>query len=94
VSIERSIMTKNDLVRLDIKANLGSVVVSAFSENGGRFTGLLPPDEVRALGRICFEEAAVAEIDHLLYRLMKDLLDLDEDVISDFIIEFRKAREE
>lgn len=98
-SIERLIMSDDDLVRLDVKANVnyagvGVVTITAYSRGGGKIVGSLLPHEIKEVGVACFEEAETAYSNDILYNLMRDTLDLDDDVISEFIIAFRKSREE
>jgi hypothetical protein len=92
-------MIKSDLVRIDVKAivdrdGVGFVSISAISQDGGVFVGLLTPDKARELGNTCFTEAEIADIDLILYEMLKNRLDLDDDDLSEFMIEFKKAREE
>jgi len=99
VSIEVSIMINNELERIEVVSivnydGIGFVRVSVFAENGDVIVGLLKPDGARDLGNACFTEAEIADVDNILYQMMINSLDLDEDVVSDFIIEFKKAREE
>jgi hypothetical protein len=92
-------MIETDLVRVDVNAGvnyagIGFVIVSAVSQGGEVFTGLLPPDKARELGQACFKEAETAETNNILYTLLREILDLDEDVVSDFIAVFEQARKE
>jgi hypothetical protein len=89
---------KIDLSAIDVTAvinyaGVGMVSISAISEDGTMMTGLLLPDSARALGKVCFKEAEVADVETLIYELLRNILDLDEDVLSDFMTEFKKARE-
>jgi hypothetical protein len=99
VNTERSIMIKSNLLRIDVKAvvdrdGIGVILISAISEDGGEFSGLLSPEKTRELGNACFTEAEIADIDLILYEMLKNRLDLDDDDLSDFMSEFKKAREE
>jgi hypothetical protein len=88
-----------NLDKLDVEAvinyaGVGFVRICASSNEGDILTGLLPIDKARDLGRSVFRQAEVADTEVLVYELLKNILDLDDDAVSDFMIEFRKAREE
>jgi hypothetical protein len=87
------------LIKVDVNAGvnyagIGIVVITAVSQSGDKFVGLLTPDKSRELGRACFAEAESAEVNDILYSLLKEILDLDDDSISDFISVFEQARKE
>jgi hypothetical protein len=92
-------MTDDNLSRIDVNsgvnyAGIGIVVITAISQSGDKFVGILTPDKTRELGWACFAEAETAEVNDILYSLMKEILDLDDDAISDFIRVFEQARKE
>ena len=92
-------MSKNDLVSIDLVSGVneegkGFVTISAVSEGKGMFVGQLPPDIVRGLGQQCFEVAEAAEVDAIIFGLLKNKFGLDEPSIAAFITDLRNARED
>jgi len=92
-------MSKNDLQSINLTSGVsedgrGFVTVAAVSENQEMFIGQLPPETVRALGLQCFAAAEAAEVDAIIYRLMKDKFGLEDPLIGAFITDIRNAREE
>jgi hypothetical protein len=89
----------NDLARVDVTAGvnydgIGVVIVTAISKTGHKFVGLLSPAKARELGQACFAEAEGAEVNDILYSLLKEILDLDNARISKFMSVFEQARKE
>lgn len=92
-------MSKNDLVSIDVVSGVntegkGFVTISATSEGKGMFVGQLPPNEVRNLGLQCFAVAEAAEVDAIIFGLLKNKFGLDDALIAAFIMDIRSAREE
>jgi hypothetical protein len=92
-------MTDKDLVKMEIRAcvnyaGVGSVMVTAISDCGEEFVGLISPEKSREVGQTFYKEAETAEINDILTVLLKNILDLEDDAITDFLIEFRNARED
>lgn len=92
-------MSDYELARLDVQANVnyagvGVVTISAHSKFGSVITGNLTPDKACELSGVIFQEAETAYSLDILYSLLRDMLDLDDDVIADFIKAFKKSREE
>lgn len=92
-------MSDYELVQLDVKANVnyagvGVVTVTAFSKFGTVITGNLSPDKASELSGIFFQEAETAYSLDILYSLLRDMFDAEDDVIADFITAFKKSREE
>ncbi|MET0786309.1 MAG: hypothetical protein ABWY25_06345 [Paenisporosarcina sp.] len=89
----------NQLVSIDLVGGVneegkGFVTISAVSDTKQLMVGQLPPDIVRDLGRQCFEVAEGAEVDAIIFGLMKNKFGLEDNVIAAFIIDIRNAREE
>jgi hypothetical protein len=92
-------LSKNDLESINVVSGVntegkGFVTISAVSEGGGMFVGQLPPNTVRELGLQCFAVAEAAEVDAIIFALMKHKFGLEDGVIAAFIIDIRNAREE
>jgi hypothetical protein len=92
-------MSDYELARLDVMANVnyagvGVVSISAHSKFGSVITGSLTPNKAHELSGVILQEAETAYSLDILYSLLRDMLDLDDDVIADFIKAFKKSREE
>lgn len=92
-------MSDYELARLDVQANVnyagvGVVTITAMSKFGSVITGNLTPDKACELSGVIFQEAETAYSLDILYSLLREMLDLDDDVIADFIKAFKKSREE
>jgi hypothetical protein len=72
----------------------GFVTVSCVSDKGDILIGQLPPKEVRELGQTCFEAGEAAEVDAIIFNLLKTKFNLPDNAIAAFIIDIRNAREE
>lgn len=89
----------DELVALEIKSVLTSdgapyVSITAVSKEGNTFHGNLDTALVRGLGATCFTVAEQAELENIIYNLMKKKYELNDASVGSFILEIRKLREE
>lgn len=72
----------------------GFVTISATSDSGILMVGQLPPNLVRDIGKHAFEAAEAAEVDAIIYNLLRTKFQLPDEVIAGFITSLREARED